>query len=333
MSKSLRSKLIRLAYEKPELREQILPLVTGKKVAFDDLTSTANAVAALTFASGELLDLGMETEATLITKIKMKVLKMDPSMRSEAAAIAREMYNRYGKTASTKTAAGFPLLKSMGLDQRAARAGKGAMLYFIDAARNHSKFYEMLVVPEGEGFKLMRRWGALTDSGATGRVDRKDQYFEGLRGEILAMRELAKIYKKKTRKGYVDAFRHDLAKGQYPVGLTRDVGFGWGVQSEAFCIPALRTMASHLDKAQRALDRLQFYDASEALNAAAALAADELADVDSGMAQKVIANIEHMQGRASALLAGEIDRKAIRNWNTALSRLISYLDKQLSVCH
>lgn len=92
---TLRQRLARLAHENPKLRPELLAMF--KQADFDALTNTANAVAALTFASGQLLNLGLEAEALLVTKVKIKVLKMDPSMRAEAAAVAREMQNRYGK--------------------------------------------------------------------------------------------------------------------------------------------------------------------------------------------------------------------------------------------
>ena len=76
------------------------------------------------------------------------------------------------------------------------------MLYVIDQAANSSKFYEMKIVKVGMGFMLQKRWGRLTDSGATGRVDSKDESFPDLRSAQAAM-----ITHKmdKTRKGYKDA--------------------------------------------------------------------------------------------------------------------------------
>lgn len=406
MSTDLRKRLIRLAYEKPALRAQILPLVS-KRAQGLSLGIGGNggvAYAALTVASSELLDKGMENEAELVTKLKQRLLRTDPSLRTEGLTLAREMYRRYGvpnmpmpgadlthevggatayaaltvasselsglgmeseaelatrvkvrllrqdpnvrqdglslaremfrryapKLASRRKTANRPILERAGLDASAVKDGMGAMLYMIDPAANHSKFYEMLIVPEGRGFKLMRRWGALTDSGNTGRVDAKDEFHETLRNAQASMRQ---IYVSKTRKGYVDAWKHSGPKGQYPVGLTRDVGFGWGTQSMAFCIPALRTIAENLKGAQHSLDRMQFGDASDTLNQVAELAKRKLMSEDSTMAKKIMDNIAHMQGRATRLMSGEIDRQAIKDWRVALSRLTSYIDKQLAVCH
>jgi len=66
---------------------------------------------------------------------------------------------------------------------------------------------------------------------------------------------------------------------------------------------------------------------------AAHIAVRDLRSVDSTMSKKILDNIKHMSGRASRLLAGEVDPKAAKVWGVALSRLISYLDKQMSVCH
>jgi len=228
------------------------------------------------------------------------------------------------------------MLAPQGLDARAVSAGKGFALYMIDAGRNNSKFYEGLMLPNDDGtWRVMLRWGALTDSGFTGRID--GGKFDA-RHSHLSEREakgvLAKKYRAKTGKGYVDAWKHKLPKGQYPVGLKRDVGFGWGVQDAAFCIPALRQIQQLLRDAQGELGRNQFEDASSQLDMAASMASRQLRSVDSTMATKIKDNIAHMQGRASALIGGDVsDRGAIRNWTTALSRLISYLDKQMSVCH
>jgi predicted DNA-binding WGR domain protein len=154
-----------------------------------------------------------------------------------------------------------PILEREGLNTRAVKEGMGTMLYFIDASRNHSKFYEMLIVPSGGGYTLMRRWGALTDSGMTGRVDSKNMVFGSLSE---AQAELAKIYREKTGKGYKDAHNgkmhvspatgERLPLGQYPVGLTRTPGFGWGTQSATACIPSLRDLQEKIDSALNELE-------------------------------------------------------------------------------
>ena len=135
------------------------------------------------------------------------------------------------------------------------------MLYFIDAEKNHSKFYEMLIVQESNTVVLKRRWGALTDSGESGRVDSKDEFFESM---PQAQMQMAKIYREKVGKGYLDSYNpkmhvspttgERLPMGQYPVGLTRKPGFGWGTQSATMCIPGLRSLQEKVDGAIRELD-------------------------------------------------------------------------------
>jgi predicted DNA-binding WGR domain protein len=149
-----------------------------------------------------------------------------------------------------------PILEKEGLNTAAVAAGLGAMLYFIDAAKNHSKGYEMLIVPESNTAVLIRRWGALTDTGATGRFEEKKEFYPNVPAAQAAM---AKIYREKVGKGYRDAYNRKmhvspvdgkpLPLGQYPVGLTRTVGFGWGTQSATRCIPSLRTLQEKIDGA------------------------------------------------------------------------------------
>lgn len=149
-----------------------------------------------------------------------------------------------------------PIMQSAGLNARAVAEGNAAMLYKIDAAANNSKFYEMLIVPESNTVVLHRRWGALTDTAQTGRVSKKIELFPTVQA---AQSALAKIYREKTGKGYRDAFNRKmhvspvdgkpLAMGQYPVGLTRTVGFGWGTQSATRCIPSLRNLQEKVDGA------------------------------------------------------------------------------------
>lgn len=222
------------------------------------------------------------------------------------------------------------------------------MLYWIDAGRNHSKFYEGLMLPdEDDTWRVVLRWGALTDSGFTGRIDgaKFDWKFRHL-SSTEAKRVLALKYREKTSKGYTDAWGPDhktpdgkpLPKGQYPIGLKRDVGFGWGVQEAAFCIPALRQIQDLLAKVQDQLRNPPNPSAASSLQTEAeGLAKGALWAADSTMARKVLENLAHMQGRADFIMAGDYSRipydKAIRDWTVALSRLMSYLDKQMSVCH
>jgi len=241
-----------------------------------------------------------------------------------------------------------PHMAPQGLDARAVSAGKGFMLYMIDAERNNSKGYEGLMLPNDDGsWRVLFRWGALTDSQFSGRIDgaKWDPKFANLT-EREAKAALAQKYQAKTRKGYIDAWgpKHktpdgkNLPRGQYPVGLKRNPGFAWGVQEAAFCIPALRQIQTLLAKVQDQLrGQANPSAASSLMESAVGLAKGALWAADSTMARKVLDNLSHMQGRADFIMAGDYSRipydKAVRDWTTALSRLMSYIDKQLSVCH
>ncbi len=135
-----------------------------------------------------------------------------------------------------------------GVTLQAYRDGMARMMYHIDAGKNHSKFYEILIEPyEQGGFILKRRWGALTDSGA-GRVDAKDH--ENLtEPEAKVMMKL--LEKEKMGKGYVNAFATQPV-GQYPVGLSRGTSFGWGTQEVTTAIPMLRGLLKDVDAAVKA---------------------------------------------------------------------------------
>jgi len=229
-----------------------------------------------------------------------------------------------------------PILHGLGLNARKVQNGQGFMLYLIDAVKNHSKFYEGLMLPNDDGtWKVLLRWGALTDSTATGKIwgekyDAQNSHLD----ERKAKAVLSAKYRQKAGKGYVDAWKHKLPKGQYPVGLTRSVGFGHGTQSAAFCIPALRTIRDHLADAKSSLQAEQYGDADMQQTAAAGLAQTKLRGVDSSMSKKILDNLKHMQGRAVSVMEEDYeDPRAVRTWGVALSRLISYIDKQLSVCH
>ncbi len=235
------------------------------------------------------------------------------------------------REAGTLRLAHRPHLTDMGLDARKVQKGEAFALYYIDAANNNSKFYEGLMLPNGDGsFRVLFRWGALTDSGFTGRID--GSKFDGRQSmldERSAKGLMMKKYRAKTGKGYVDAWKHKGAKGQYPVGLTRDVGFGWGTQEAAFCTPALREVQMLLKDAQGALDQ---QDWSRAVQLQDEAASTLRSDRGSSMLKKVNDNLKHLQGRAERVLADPASNE-VRNWRTAMSRLISYLDKQLSECH
>jgi len=142
------------------------------------------------------------------------------------------------------------------INRNTNRDGLSSMLYFIDLAKNHSKFHEMHV----DGTTLKRVWGALTDRGGFGKTQSKN---EGFMNPEQAMRQMQKIKASKVRKGYIDTYGplhktpdgKKLPQGQYPVGLTREVGFGRGTQESAFCIPELKRLQEDLVKHQSVLSR------------------------------------------------------------------------------
>ena len=248
------------------------------------------------------------------------------------------------KYASTLRVAHKPILVADGLTVQKVREREAFMTYLIEGGSNKSKFYEGIVLPSDDGtYRVKRRWGALTDSGQTGRIDGEkfdfDPRFSGL-SLSQARGVLAKVYQDRIAHGYTDAFGPNhktpdgkpLPSGQYPVGLARAVGFGWGTQSVSFCVPALRQVADHLKNAQVALKRGDTESAANFQNLAEHQAQVVL-KADSSMGQKILDNIQHMQGRASLVLSGRAEDSEIANWTTALSRLMSYLDKQLSTCN
>jgi hypothetical protein len=248
------------------------------------------------------------------------------------------------KYATVRRVAHKPVLLSDGLTIQKVRDREAFMVYKIDAGANNSKFYEAIILPSDDGsFRVKRRWGALTDSGQTGRMDGQkfdfDPRFSGL-SLSQAKGVLLKVYKDRLDHGYTDAFGPDhvtpdgkkLPSGQYPVGLARQVGFGWGTQSVSFCVPALRQVKDHIQAAQNALRSGDHGGASEHQNLAERLA-QKVLQADSSMGQKILENIEHMQGRAALVLSGRAGDSEVGNWTVAMSRLMSYLDKQLSLCN
>ena len=153
------------------------------------------------------------------------------------AASVRRVVSRYIKVAHR------PYMPEVTL--AAYRDGMASMLYLIDAENNHSKFYEMAIVPDGMGtYTLKKMWGALTDLTQGKRETREEK---GLDKEK-AKRMLATHARSKLAKGYQDAFEN-RPLGQYPVGLERTVGFGWGTQSATVCVPALRNLLAEINGA------------------------------------------------------------------------------------
>ena len=259
-----------------------------------------------------------------MSKLRSKIVRLayyNPELRDDLLPLISKVAHK-------------PMLQREGLTKAKVRANEAAMLYMINAEKNNSKFYEMLIVEQGPGnYTLLRRWGALTERG-WGRVDSKDM--TGLTYDQ-AQRELGKIYSSKTRKGYVDAFgaKHKspngkkLPMGEYPVGLVRNPGFGWGSQSVTTCIPGLRQLQVAVGEAIEAGEDRDTVAIDKALDEALMLVTRL---EDSSMASKVKgflkAPMNRMRG-APRYLPDSDGTEVTKE----LRRLNNYLTKQLSLCN
>ena len=248
----------------------------------------------------------------------------------------------FSKAASVKVAS-FPYLdprsknlaregiRDGGLTKEVMRSGKGFALYNVDKGKNHSKFYEGMVMPDDSmpgTHRAVFRWGAMTDNGFKGRVDGKkyDEKFRGLT-EAQAHKFLQAKKRAKLGRGYVDTFgsKHvdangkRLKQGEYPVGLARGVGFGWGVQEMAFCVPALRGIGEQI---AAALDPNDGTSALVDLKAALRLVSGV---PDSNMAGKITKYI----GGAMREINRGADQMVI---NKRLFTIKNYIDKQVALC-
>jgi hypothetical protein len=136
-----------------------------------------------------------------------------------------------------------------------------AMYYEIDPSTNKSKFYEFKIVPIGQesdrtasgnsvkvagdpntaAFVLMRRWGRLTDTGFSGRVDGYNEYWSS---RNMAERSMYEQGRKRVSHGYTDV----SGKREYPIGLGA-AGFGWGGQAACRVIPELSQMKDAMKNA------------------------------------------------------------------------------------
>ena len=234
-----------------------------------------------------------------------------------------------------------PILRSLGLTKNAVRDGLAFMVYKVDKATNNSKFYEGLVIEEGGGYRVIRRWGRLTDSGETGRVDganadhRPDMWFST---EEEAKEGLQQHYKTRQAHGYIDAFgpKHRtpdgkaLPMGQYPVGLGA-AGFGWGAQSVVQCIPALKQLEDALSQARTEIIQTGRSDAVRTQLETAQRLLKDVAHADSTMAQKLLVQIKKPLNRVmgSPRFLPDVDGRALAS---ELFSIINYVRKQTSLC-
>lgn len=236
-----------------------------------------------------------------------------------------------------------PLLKEArrgaitpGVDKRSVRNGEATMVWFMDPAKNSSKFYEQLISPDGAGgYKLFRQWGRLTDQGAAKTRATKELYFDDIGS---AQREMQKRYMKSLRSGYIDAFGNKhrtpdgkkLPMGEYPVGLG-DVGGLWKGEEAAACVPELRYMMDSLGQAMGASSREDAQGLLSALeDAQGTLARMERSDLSQALAKMMRKPLGRMQGARQDLALGIIPEKSktVREIGT----MLRYLNKRLSLC-
>ncbi|NBO56748.1 MAG: WGR domain-containing protein, partial [Actinobacteria bacterium] len=86
--------------------------------------------------------------------------------------------------------------------------GTAKMMHLIDPANNNSKYYEMVIIPAGQGrFKLLKVWGRLTDTGRIGKLVEDHPTLES------ALKSMAAKTREELRKGYKDTFQTN--RGQY----------------------------------------------------------------------------------------------------------------------
>jgi len=239
------------------------------------------------------------------------------------------------RLAALRKTAHKPILEKQGLTPRAEQQGLAFMVYLIDQGSNKSKFYEGLIVEQEGKFRLIRRWGALTDSGTTGRIDGAQFdadprfLFESLGA---AKRELQAHYAKRISHDYVDAFGPDaLVKGQYPIGLSRDMGFGWGSQSITRCVPQLGVLKGYFEASLKEIYQTGRSDLIQAILAKAVNTVKTVAHEDSTMAQILVKMMKRPLQRVKG------DRRFLpdmegRALASEIGGIVDYLEKQMSLC-
>lgn len=228
-----------------------------------------------------------------------------------------ELRMQGGRLASDKTAAGRPYMPEVTL--RKYRDGEAFMGYFIDAVKNHSKFYEMAVVPETDGtYTLKKLWGSLGQGHQTLKEETGLTYDQ-------ALRLLARQGRKKLRNGYSDAFKSRPA-GQYPIGLERSVGFGHGTQAITKCVPALRSLSLLIENS---IDGVRQDDASDLLDALEGMVA-LMSDVPDSMAKEIVKHIRKPLARMkkNPRFIADPDRTV-----KELMTLKRYIDRQTRECN
>jgi len=276
----------------------------------------------------------------------MSIIKQAIQKQARLYRFAKDNWSTmtvFEKYATMQRLAHKPIMLNMGLNKRAVQSGEGFMVYAIDQAKNNSKFYEGLIVPENGGFQIKRRWGALTDSGQTGRIDgakfdEDERFFFPSLGS--AKRELRAHYAKRLSRGYVDAFGPDhvspvdglkLPMGQYPVGLSRKPGFGWGQQSVTQCLPSLKYIMDDLAEAKMEIQQNKTSDTIEDTLDHAVGILSRLAHEDSTMAGKLKQAMAKMLRRVRGSVRFLPDPEGVA-LTKEINMVMRYISKQTSYC-
>jgi tetrahydrodipicolinate N-succinyltransferase/predicted DNA-binding WGR domain protein len=206
------------------------------------------------------------------------------------------------------------------------REGMAKMMHFVDAAKNHSKFYEMAIIPDGYGtYTLIKCYGALTDDPNKVTVlTKNNQSLEDarLQMEVKTREQLGK--------GYSNTFK--THNGEYPLGLDRKGPFNHGTQSaysKPEALAGLQAILVDLDLAIEAGDRM---DANR-MSASLAEVGRHLFDLsDSSMARKLE---QKLAVPARQLLDGTAKPSAIARslkvLRNAIARQFTEVNKRASV--
>lgn len=260
-----------------------------------------------------------------LIRLASSLPKGSPERRAILTGLGRK---GSGRRATTVRVAGKPDLP--GLNLNAFRKGLGWAGQAISLEKNNSKFYEMMITenPMG-GATLTKQWGALTDRGGAGRKVTRHEDHSSIESAQKAMaRHIRKRENKPAHKEpYVNVFRRQPV-GQYTVGLSRDVGFGWGTQEAAFCTPALRDLLGLVDEALREAkhteDPAVVADTlDEALGVVRSM---DRSDIKKELDDRVRAPLARLRGQGRF-------RPDLGRAEKELARFRNYLRRQISTCN
>jgi hypothetical protein len=231
--------------------------------------------------------------------------------------------------------AGTSALYPMGLDEAAIKKGWGLMMYNIDEGANHSKFYEALIVPQGGGYRVFVRWGALTDvinerTSKGQQFDDDPRYFSD--SEMGAKRILNTIRVKRISHGYSEVDTFKGGKGFYPVGLNRQAPFAWGNQQIAYCVPSLKHLEEQLQTAKQELvEQGQTMVLKDALETAFEAIRDVAPDSEMGreLLKQIGTPLRRLTPVAQGRFKNPLDAKKLL---ASVNAMLRFLDAQLVHC-